>query len=557
MPGTAWTYDASGDLGSTVEVRVEEAPRDHVAGVECLVVRTSVVDPLGRGSSGVTRFYAQDRAGNVWLLRRATGADRHRAARHWMAGENGAQAGMAMLATPRVGDGYLQEQAPMRRTGRTVLALDEERTVPAGTFGGLLRHRRTTLSGDHHGASLLRRGSRPGVRRRHRHHQRWLVGAHPLVQEGRQGRHEHCGCLVTFRWGQFRQPPSSWADPRLAAVVVLRARLLVGAAWGGWAGLLRAVGPARRLALRVLPDCWYCWDGCGGHAPPALAAQPRRLLLVPLLRSSGAPYPGTAPGGVRRPRVSPDPATGSPWRPNSSGEGQTGQGAAQQRSEDDSHSWSIASPPAKSAGPMERAGFTDAPVSGIVVKWIIDNDKPIASGAECGMFVALVGHGEDHQQEDERSVTQLHEQGRPPGEPETTVVAEGVLADPPSELEARDARRSSNSDRAGADRPDELRADVRRHLRPREPATDRCSHRDRGVEVAARDAPDRVGHHQDGQAEARPGTTSAPVASAVPTPKNTSTKVPATSAANFGAGAGIRCRGSSPFFGHAVALPGY
>ena len=55
-----------------------------------------------------------------------------------MAGVDGAQAGIAMLATPRVGDGYLQEQAPGAADRSTVLALDEERTVPAGTFGGLL-----------------------------------------------------------------------------------------------------------------------------------------------------------------------------------------------------------------------------------------------------------------------------------------------------------------------------------------------------------------------------------------------------------------------------------
>ena len=49
-----------------------------------------------------------------------------------------------------------------------------------------------------------------------------------------------------------------------------------------------------------------------------------------------------------------------------------------------SHSWMIASLPAKSAGPIERAGFTDVPVSGIVAKWIIASVKPMASGARAG-----------------------------------------------------------------------------------------------------------------------------------------------------------------------------
>ena len=43
-----------------------------------------------------------------------------------------------MPAFPRVGDGYLQERAPSAADRSTVLALDEERTVPAGTFADLL-----------------------------------------------------------------------------------------------------------------------------------------------------------------------------------------------------------------------------------------------------------------------------------------------------------------------------------------------------------------------------------------------------------------------------------
>ena len=49
-----------------------------------------------------------------------------------------------------------------------------------------------------------------------------------------------------------------------------------------------------------------------------------------------------------------------------------------------SHSWTIASLPAKRAGPIERAGFTEVPVSGIVAKWIIASDRPMASGARAG-----------------------------------------------------------------------------------------------------------------------------------------------------------------------------
>ena len=49
-----------------------------------------------------------------------------------------------------------------------------------------------------------------------------------------------------------------------------------------------------------------------------------------------------------------------------------------------SHSWAMASTPAKRAGPIERAGFTEVPVSGIVAKWIIASDRPMAKGARAG-----------------------------------------------------------------------------------------------------------------------------------------------------------------------------
>ena len=44
-----------------------------------------------------------------------------------------------MLAHPRVGDGYEQENAPGVAEDRsTILSVDDERTVPAGRFTGLV-----------------------------------------------------------------------------------------------------------------------------------------------------------------------------------------------------------------------------------------------------------------------------------------------------------------------------------------------------------------------------------------------------------------------------------
>jgi hypothetical protein len=129
-PGTLWTYDVSGSAVHRLEVRVEER-RETVAGVSCVVVRHASYDRDGQVVDEYDEFLAQDRRGNVWLFGRS-------GKRSWRAGEDGAAAGVAMLASPRVGDGYLHERAKPVSDRSTVLALDEQRTVPAGTFGGLL-----------------------------------------------------------------------------------------------------------------------------------------------------------------------------------------------------------------------------------------------------------------------------------------------------------------------------------------------------------------------------------------------------------------------------------
>lgn len=54
-----------------------------------------------------TRYYAQDTAGNVWLV----GADAGGVG-SWRAGDDGAEAGLAFPAHPRLGDGWLTRAVP-------------------------------------------------------------------------------------------------------------------------------------------------------------------------------------------------------------------------------------------------------------------------------------------------------------------------------------------------------------------------------------------------------------------------------------------------------------
>ena len=75
----------------------------------------------------------------------------------------------------------------------------------------------------------------------------------------------------------------------------------------------------------------------------------------------------------------------------------------------------------------------------------------------------------------------------------------------PSELKPGTPCQMHHSTALRDDGADQLRADVHRHLRPREPAADRGADGDGRVEVTAGDAADRVGHHQHGEAERQAG----------------------------------------------------
>jgi hypothetical protein len=69
-------------------------------------VRTTAVrDDLTGADTTSTRtdYYAQDRAGNVWWFGQRG---------LWQAGREGAQAGLLLTATPRLGDGYRAAYAP-------------------------------------------------------------------------------------------------------------------------------------------------------------------------------------------------------------------------------------------------------------------------------------------------------------------------------------------------------------------------------------------------------------------------------------------------------------
>jgi hypothetical protein len=142
-PGRTWVYtSASAEGPQRITVTVLEDTRD-IQGVTATIVHDVVTGPGGKVLEDTYDWYAQDRKGNVWYLGEDTteyGGKQASTEGSWEAGVDGARAGIAMLAKPRVGDGYKQEfLAGEAEDQAQVLALDAKATTPAGVFDDLLQ----------------------------------------------------------------------------------------------------------------------------------------------------------------------------------------------------------------------------------------------------------------------------------------------------------------------------------------------------------------------------------------------------------------------------------
>ena len=119
-PGTTWRYTVTGATSGTLVITVEDTTQDVAGVVTTAVTRT---EPTG---DEVVDFYAQDRRGNVWWFGREG---------VWLAGEDGAQAGLAMPATPRLGDGWRAAyDADVVDVRMTVETRGQTIDTPAGRF---------------------------------------------------------------------------------------------------------------------------------------------------------------------------------------------------------------------------------------------------------------------------------------------------------------------------------------------------------------------------------------------------------------------------------------
>ena len=147
-PGTTFVYrgkTADATEGDTVKVTSDTR---NIMSVECVVVNDRVTED-GELTEQTYDWYAQDKKGNVWYFGedskeyengkvKSTGGS-------WEAGKDGAEPGIIMPASPKVGESYRQEYYKGEAEDMAkALKLDGSATVPQGSFDHVLVTREWT-----------------------------------------------------------------------------------------------------------------------------------------------------------------------------------------------------------------------------------------------------------------------------------------------------------------------------------------------------------------------------------------------------------------------------
>lgn len=137
VPGTRFTYRGSAQKAAVIDIVTVTHRAPTIAAVRTIEVRDQVYQD-GVLAEDTLDWYAQDDQGNVWYF--GEFATQLPAGTHdgsWTAGVNGAQPGYIMEASPTVGDGYCQENAPgAAQDAGQVLSTTASRSVPYGSFSG-------------------------------------------------------------------------------------------------------------------------------------------------------------------------------------------------------------------------------------------------------------------------------------------------------------------------------------------------------------------------------------------------------------------------------------
>ena len=134
--GNTWFYKVSDGTTDTVTVTDQTI---NIDGVKCVVV-SDIVKEGSKTTETTNDYFAQDKAGNVWYFGENTKTFQPGGASTegtWRAGANppNAQPGIIMLADPRKGDSYLEENAPNVAVDQAaVTSVNASASVPFGTF---------------------------------------------------------------------------------------------------------------------------------------------------------------------------------------------------------------------------------------------------------------------------------------------------------------------------------------------------------------------------------------------------------------------------------------
>ena len=136
VPGMQRTYQAGAEL---IEVQVT-TDTVTIQGVDCIVLRDTVSSG-GELVEDTDDWYAQDINGNVWyfgeIARNYEDGTLTDLDGSWVAGVDGARAGIIMQAMPQLGTLYRQEWALAEAEDMgEVIALDATETAPAASCSG-------------------------------------------------------------------------------------------------------------------------------------------------------------------------------------------------------------------------------------------------------------------------------------------------------------------------------------------------------------------------------------------------------------------------------------
>lgn len=139
IPGTEFKYLE----GTDVVTVVVSSETKVILGVTAVVVHDTHRTASGDVVEDTLDWFAQDEQGNVWYFGEDTKEYENGVVSStegsWEAGVDGAQPGIVMLATPKVGDSYRQEYyACEAEDEATVISTNAAISAPLGDFTGCL-----------------------------------------------------------------------------------------------------------------------------------------------------------------------------------------------------------------------------------------------------------------------------------------------------------------------------------------------------------------------------------------------------------------------------------